>query len=64
VRAAVEQRAQLAVQVPQHDDRAQPQPRGDEIVVLGDLALVREIDPHRAEDVRHLRLEDRWIGVD
>jgi len=62
--AAVKQRAELAIPIPQHDDRAQAQPRGDEIVVPGDLALVREIDPHRAEDVGHLGLEDRGIGID
>jgi hypothetical protein len=33
-------------------------------VVLGDLALVAEIDPYGAEDVGHLGLEDCRIGVD
>ena len=29
-----------------------------------DLAFVREIDPGAAEDMRHLRVEDRRVGVD
>ena len=62
--AAVEQRADLAVRVAQQDDRAQAQPRRDVVVVVRDLALVAEIDPDRAEDVGHLGLEDRRIGVD
>ena len=62
--AAVEQRADFAVGVAQQDDRAQAQPRGDVVVVVRDLALVPDIDPDRAEDVGHLGLEDRRIGVD
>ncbi len=64
VGAAVEQRPDLAVAVAQEDDRAQPETHGDVVVVLGDLALVAKIDPDRAEDVGHLRLEDRRVGVD
>ena len=64
VGAAVEQRADFALRVAQQDDRAQAEPRGDEVVVLGDLALVAEIDPDRAEDVGHLGREDRRVGVD
>ena len=62
--AAVEQRADFSLRVPQQDDRAQAKPRGDVIIVIRNLALVSEIDPHRAEDVHHLGLEDRGIGVD
>src|SRR6202035_5030850 len=64
VGAAVEQRANLSARIPQQDDRAQAQPHRDVVVVLRDLALVPEIDPDRAEDVGHLGLEDRGIGVD
>src|ERR1700730_2608120 len=63
VRAAIEQRADLAVRVPQQDERPQAQPHSDVVVVRRDLALVTEIDPDRAEDVRHLRGEDGRIGV-
>ena len=54
----------LPLRIAQQDDRPQAEPHGDVIVVLGDLALVAEIDPDRAEDVGHLGLEDRRIGVD
>ena len=64
VRAAVEERAQPAIRIAQHDDRAQAELRGDVVVVARDLALVREVDPHRAEDVRHLQVEDHRIGID
>jgi hypothetical protein len=49
--------------VPQ-DEWTQAQSDGDVVVVVGDLAFVAEIDPHRAEDVGHLGREDRRIGVD
>ena len=62
--AAVEQRADRALRIAQQDDRPQAESRGDEIVVLGDLAFMPEIDPDRAEDLRHLGLEDRRIGID
>ena len=62
--AAVEQRADLALRVTQQNDRPQPQPDSDEIVIVRDLAVVPEIDPHRAEDVGHLRLENGRIGID
>src|SRR6185312_1948695 len=42
--AAVEQRAELALPVARHDQRPQAQLRGDEIVRVRDLALMREID--------------------
>jgi hypothetical protein len=64
VGAAIEQRADFSLRVPQQDDRAQPQPHGDVVVVLRDLALVPEIDPYRAEDIGHLGLEDRRVGID
>src|SRR5262249_18439027 len=37
---------------------------GDVIVVLRDLTFVAEINPYRAEDMRHLGSEDRRVGVD
>src|SRR3984893_17388856 len=63
MRAAIKRRADLAVRVPQQEERPQAQPAGDVVAVARDLALVAEIDPDRAEDVRHLRGEDGWIGV-
>ena len=54
----------LCLRVAQHDDRAQAELGGDEIVVVRDLAFMRQIDPGRAEDMRHLGGEDRRIGVD
>src|SRR5207248_9577626 len=64
VGAAVEQRANFPVRVAQQNNRAQAKPRRYEIVVVRYLAVVAEIDPHRAEDVAHLRGEDRWTGLD
>ncbi len=62
--AAVEQRADFPVGIAQQNDRAQAELGGDEIVVVRDLAVVAEIDPDRAADIRQFRLEDRRIGVD
>ena len=64
VRAAIEERAQLAVRVAQHDHRPQAELGGQVVVVARDLAFVREVDPYRAEDVRHLQVEDHRIGID
>ena len=49
MRAAVEERTDPALDVAQHDDRAQTETRGDEVVVSRDLALMRAIDPVSAE---------------
>ena len=62
--AAVVQRADLALAVAHDDQRAQAHAPGDEVVVVGDLALVRQVGPGAAEDVGHLGLEHGGIGVD
>src|SRR5918999_1354039 len=54
----------MAVGVSYDYQRTQTEPRGDEVVDLRDLALVREVHPHGAEHVRHLALEDGGVGVD
>ncbi len=62
--AAIVQRADLAFGVAHDDQRPQAEPAGDEIVDVGDLALVRQIGPGAAENVGHLGFENRRIGVD
>src|SRR5205823_12341338 len=64
VRAAVEEGAQLAAGIAQHDERTQAELRGEVIVRLRNLALVREVAPDAAEDVRHLEAEEHRIGID
>ena len=62
--ASVEQGMDLAVAVAGEDDGTQPETAGAEVVRLGDLGLVAQIDPGRAEDLAHLHLEDGGIGVE
>jgi hypothetical protein len=57
-------RVQLAGLVARDDDRLAADPRRVVIVVVGDLALVRQIDPVALEDVLHLELEQRLVGED
>ncbi len=64
VGTAIEQSTDLAVRVPQQNERPHPQPHGDVVVVGRNLALVAEIDPNRAEDVGHLQTKDGRVGVD
>src|SRR5262249_2372144 len=62
--APIIKRADFPLGVAYHDQRTQSQASGDKIIDLGDLALVREIGPGAAENLRHLRFEDRRISVD
>ena len=62
--AAVVERADRAVHIAHDDQRTQAEPAGDEIVVVRNLALVRDVGPGAAEDVGHLRFENRRICVD
>src|SRR5260370_17073875 len=64
MRATIEQRTDPAKRVAQQNDRPQPEPDSDVVVIRRDLTLVAEIDPHCAEDVRHLQIEDGGVGVD
>src|SRR5262249_39306884 len=64
MRASVHQRVDFAAAVAGQDDRAQAEVAGDEIVGLGDFALVAEVNPRAAEDPDHLLGEDRRVGVE
>ena len=62
--AAVIERADFPLGVAYDDQRTQSQASGDKIIDRGDFALVREIGPGAAENLRHLHFEDRRISVD
>jgi len=64
MRAAVVERADDPLAVAGHDQRTQPEPGGDVIVYRGKLAFMGQIDPGAAEDVSHLGIEDRGVGVE
>ena len=64
VGAAVEQGVQAAVLVAGDDQGPQPHVRRQEIVGVGHLALVGQINPGAAEHLGHLGIEDRGVGVD
>src|ERR1700730_8572615 len=64
VSATVEQGADLAVRVTPQDDRPQTEPDRDEIIIVWDLALVPDIDPHGAKDVSHLQVEYGGVSID
>ena len=59
MRAAIVERANVPSLVTRDDQRAQAELAGDEIVGVRNLALMRQIDPGAAEDMRHLGVEDR-----
>src|SRR5262249_31316145 len=57
------ERANLAGIIANHNKRPQSKPCGYEIIGIRNLAFVREIDPSPAEDVCHLGVKDRLIGI-
>jgi hypothetical protein len=57
MRACVEESVELTLAVPRDDDRLATDIAGDVVVVVRDLALVREIDPVSLPDVFHLEFE-------
>ena len=64
VRAGVDQAVQPAVLVARDHDRLAADVGREVVAGLGDLALVREVDPVALEDVLHLELEDLFVGED
>ncbi|VZQ80853.1 Uncharacterised protein [Escherichia coli] len=62
--AGVDNRVQLTRLVAGDDDRLATDPRGVVIVVVRNLAFVREIHPVVLEDVLHLQLEQIGVGED
>ena len=62
VRAGVGQRIELAVLAAGDDDGLATDEDGQEVVHVGDLALVCEIDPVAFEDVLHLQLEQLLVS--
>ena len=55
MRAAVEQHAHFSLAVAHDDHRPRAEPTRDEVVLVRDLALVRDVGPGAAEDVRSSR---------
>ena len=62
MRAGIGQRVELAVLAAGDDDRLAADEDGQVVVDIGDLALVREVDPVALEDVLHLELEQLLVG--
>ena len=62
--AAVVERTDLSIGVPHDDERTKSQTSGDKIIRVRDFAFVGEIGPRRAENLGHLRFENRRIGID
>ncbi|MNN19474.1 hypothetical protein D3C81_1327180 [compost metagenome] len=60
--AGIEERIEHTVLVARDEDRLTPHGRGQEIVVVGELAFVGEVNPVAFEDVRHLQFEQPRIG--
>jgi hypothetical protein len=64
VAARVDKGVQLAIAVTRDKYRLAAHISREVIVLVGDLALVREIDPVALEDVLHLEFEDLRVGED
>ena len=62
--ARVDEGVQLAVPVAGDEDRLPAHGRREVVVVVRDLALMRQVDPVALEDVLHLEFEDLRIGED
>ena len=63
MRADVEEAADLAVAVAQEDDGAARDLARDELIGLGDLGVVPDIEPALGKDALKLGVENRRIGV-
>lgn len=64
MRAAIVQDVHLAVGVPGHHHRLQPDPSAEEIACIRHLTVVADENPGSPEDARHLDLEYDGIEVD
>ncbi|MNN31525.1 hypothetical protein D3C81_1452160 [compost metagenome] len=62
VAAGVEEGVEHAVLVARDEDRLAAHHGGQEVVLLGDLAFVGEIQPVAFEDVLHLQIEQAGVG--
>ncbi len=62
--AAVHERGHAAVREPRNDDGMTTDVGGLVVALLGDLAIVPEIDPGAIEDPLHLERKDLGVGVD
>ncbi len=61
--AAIVERADHTIGVTGDDERAQAELGGDEIVDIGNVTFMGEIDPGTAEYVRHLGVKDSRVGI-
>jgi hypothetical protein len=64
VAAGIDEGAQLAIAVARNDDELAAHPGREVVVLVRDLALVRQVDPVAFEDVLHLELKEPGIGED
>ncbi len=60
--AGVDQRVELALAVARDHDRLAADVGGVVVVVVGDLAFVRQVDPVALEDVLHLEFKQGLVG--
>ena len=63
VRAAVDERADLAVVLLDDHNRLAPHSRGEVVAGIAHLAFMSEHQPGTAEDALELQLEDRRIRI-
>ncbi len=64
VAAGIDEGVQLAAPAARNEDGLPAHIGSEVIVVVRDLALVRQVDPVALEDVLHLKLEHLGIGED
>ena len=62
--ARIDEGVQLAITVARDEDGLTAHIGCEVVVLVGDLALVREIDPVALEDVLHLEFKDFRVGKD
>ncbi|MNR00199.1 hypothetical protein D3C85_1159640 [compost metagenome] len=60
--AGVEEGIEYTVLVPRNENRLPAHGGGQEVVLVGDLALVGEVQPVTLEDMLHFEVEQTWIG--
>ncbi|MCY1418413.1 hypothetical protein D9M71_339720 [compost metagenome] len=60
--AGVDESVELTLLVARNENRLAAHGGGQEVVLVGDLALVGEVQPVTFEDVLHFEVEQTWIG--
>ncbi|MCY1429452.1 hypothetical protein D9M71_453700 [compost metagenome] len=62
VAAGIEEGIELTVLVARDENRLAPHGQGEEVILLGDLAFVGQVDPVALEDMFHLQVKQAWVG--